>query len=369
MGKPLKEVYNEQTDLRDKMFIFSLFGSIAMVLICAVNMIISGNSLWTVIFNVASALLLLMLFKLAFAKGKKGFARTFFIYFINLAVMTYLFYINGGVNSGMSIYLVAGLLIIVLSEYGVKRYVALIICSIFDVVSIIISYNYMGDQAKENDRPVLVPDMDSFSEVLDTAVSLIIVGLCMGSILILLFNAYDKEKKYNEELMNTLADMAITDELTGVSNRRNMFNILERYDGLFDSDNRFIAMVDIDDFKKINDDYGHLLGDEVLRRFGKVLKAQSEDSEVELVARYGGQEFVLLFDAESREKAVARIESIRQQLKEIRIEKYPNLNLTASAGLVLCKKHTNLTMLLKNADDCLYEAKKMGKDRIMSSFQ
>ena len=369
MGRPLKEVYKEQNDLRDKMFFFSLFGSIAMVLICAVNMVISGNSLWTIIFNVASAVLFLMLFKLAFAKGKKGIARTIFIYFINIIVMTYLFYINGGVNSGMSIYLLAGLLIIVLSEHGVKRYIALVLCGIFHVVSILISYNYMREQAKENDRPVLVTDMDSYSEVRDTAISLIIVAVCMGGVLVLLFNAYDKEKQYNEELMNNLADMAITDELTGISNRRNMFNYLERYDELFASDNRYIAMLDIDQFKKINDDYGHLFGDEVLRRFGKILQAQNDDPDVELVARYGGQEFVLLFNADSREKAIERLENIRSQLKDIKIEKYPKVNLTASAGLVLCKKHTNLTMLLKNADDCLYEAKKAGRDRIMSSFQ
>ena len=103
--------------------------------------------------------------------------------------------------------------------------------------------------------------------------------------------------------MNKLADMAITDELTGVSNRRNMFNILERYEGLFESDDKYIAMIDIDQFKKVNDDYGHLFGDEVLRRFGKVLVEQSKDPDVELVAGYGGQEFVLLFNAESRGKS------------------------------------------------------------------
>ena len=190
----------------------------------------------------------------------------------------------------------------------------------------------------------------------------------MGSILILLFNAYDKEKKNNEELLNTLAEIAITDELTGISNRRNMFNYLEMHDELFASENRYIAMIDIDQFKKINDTYGHLFGDEVLSRFGNVLQAQNEDSEVELVARYGGQEFVLLFNADSKEKAIERIENIRQQLKKIRIEKYPDVNLTASVGLVLCNKHTNLTMLLKDADDCLYEAKKAGRDRIISSL-
>lgn len=368
MGKPLKEIYNEQKDLRDKMYLFSLFGSMAMVLICAVSMVVEGNRLWTVIFNVGAAIVLLILFHLGFVKGKKGIARTFFIYFVNMIVMPYLFYINGGVNSGMSIYLLAGLLIIVLSEHGVKRYIALILCAVFHVASIMVSYNFMSEQAEGKDLPVLVTDMDSFSEVYDTAISLIIVGVCMGSILILLFNAYDKEKKNNEELLNTLADIAITDELTGISNRRNMFNYLEMHDELFASENRYIAMIDIDQFKKINDTYGHLFGDEVLSRFGNVLQAQNEDSDVELVARYGGQEFVLLFNADSKEKAIERIENIRQQLKKIRIEKYPDVNLTASVGLVLCNKHTNLTMLLKDADDCLYEAKKAGRDRIISSL-
>ena len=368
MGKPLKEIYNEQKDLRDKMYLFSLFGSMAMVLICAVSMVVEGNRLWTVIFNVGAAIVLLILFHLGFVKGKKGIARIFFIYFVNMIVMPYLFYINGGVNSGMSIYLLAGLLIIVLSEHGVKRYIALILCAVFHVASIMVSYNFMSEQAEGKDLPVLVTDMDSFSEVYDTAISLIIVGVCMGSILILLFNAYDKEKKNNEELLNTLAEIAITDELTGISNRRNMFNYLEMHDELFASENRYIAMIDIDQFKKINDTYGHLFGDEVLSRFGNVLQAQNEDSEVELVARYGGQEFVLLFNADSKEKAIERIENIRQQLKKIRIEKYPDVNLTASVGLVLCNKHTNLTMLLKDADDCLYEAKKAGRDRIISSL-
>ena len=368
MGKPLKEIYSEQRDLRDKMFLFSLMACIVLVITCAAIMLLEGNSLWTVIFNAGAAFVMLMLFRLAFIKEKKGVARGIFIYFMNIMVLTYLFFINGGVNSGMPIYLVAGLILIVLSEYGVKRYVALVICSLFHVASIFVSYYFMSGEADKVNLPVFVQEMDLFSEVYDTAISLIIVGLCIGVILILVFNAYDQEKNYNEELMNKLADMTITDELTGLSNRRHMFTYLETHDDLFGSSERYLAMFDVDFFKKINDTYGHLFGDEVLSRFGDVLMIHSEEPEVELAARYGGEEFVLLYNASNKEEAMARINRIREQMKSISIKNYPDVKLTVSAGLVCCSKHKNLTSLLKEADDCLYEAKNEGRDRVIAAI-
>ena len=368
MEKPLKEIYNEQKDLRDKMLLFSLIACIIMVVTCAAIMVLEGNSLWTVIVNVGAAVVMLLLFRLAFIKGNKNLSRTIFVYFMNIMVLTYLFFVNGGINSGMPIYLVAGLILIVLSEYGIRRYIALAICSIFHVISIFISYLFMSSEADKHNLPVLVADLDQFNEVYDTAISLMIVGLCICSILILIFNAYDKEKKYNEELMNKLADMAITDELTGVSNRGHMFTYLETHEDLFGSDKRYLAMFDIDMFKKINDTYGHLFGDEILSRFGYLLMSQSRDPEVELAARYGGEEFVLLYNADSSEEAMKRINDIRDELRQIKIEKYPDVNLSASAGIVLCKKHKNITALLKEADDCLYEAKSEGRDRVVAAL-
>ena len=369
MGKPLREIYNDQKDLRDKMLLFSLLACIVMVVTCAAIMLLEGNNLWTVIFNIGAAIFMLLLFHLAFAKEKKSLVRIVFVYFMNLIVLTYLFYINGGINSGMPIYLIAGLILIILSEHGVRRYVALGICSVFHLVSIFASYYFTSGQAEQCGLPVLVGELNhnQFEEVYDTAISLIIAGLWIGITLILVFNAYDKEKHYNEELMNKLADMAVTDELTGINNRRYMFNYLETHEDLFGSDKRYIAMFDLDYFKKINDTYGHLFGDEVLSRFGDVLLAQGSDPKVELAARYGGEEFVLLYNADSKEEAESRIDTIRQDLKQIKIENYPDVNLTVSAGLVLCKKHKTIVSLLKEADDCLYEAKSEGRDRVISS--
>lgn len=368
MGKPLKEIYNDQKNLRDKMLLFSLLACIILVIACAAIMVLEGNSLWTVIFNIGAAIFMLLLFHLAFVKEMKSLVRAVFVYFMNIIVLTYLFYVNGGINSGMPIYLVAGLILIILSEYGVRRYVALAICSIFHVISIFVSYMFMNGEADKYNLPVLVTELDQFEEVYDTAISLVIVGLWIGITLILVFSAYDKEKSYNEELMNKLADMAVTDELTGINNRRYMFNYLETHEDLFGSDKRYIAMFDIDYFKKINDTYGHLFGDEVLSRFGDVLMNQSIDPDVELAARYGGEEFVLLYNAQNKEAALKRIDTIRQQLRQIKIDNYPEVKLTVSAGLVLCKKHKSIVSLLKEADDCLYEAKSEGRDKVVSTI-
>ena len=368
MGKSLKEIYNEQKDLKDKMLLFSLIACIILVITCAIIMLLEGNDLWTVIFNVAAAAFMLFLFRLAFLKDRKDLVRAVFVYFMNIVVLTYLFFVNGGINSGMPIYLVAGLILIILSEYGIRRYIALGVCSIFHVISIFVSYIFMSGQAESRGLPVLVTNLDQFEEVYDTAISLIIVGLWIGITLILVFTAYDKEKSYNEELMGTLADMAITDELTGINNRRYMFNYLETHEDLFGSDKRYLAMFDIDFFKKINDTYGHLLGDEVLSRFGAVLLAQGDDPEVELAARYGGEEFVILFNAESSDEALRRVNGIRDELKEIRIENYPDVFVSASAGLVSCRKHININSLLRDADECLYEAKNEGRDRVITNL-
>ena len=368
MGKSLKEIYNDQKDLRDKMLLFCLITCIVLVIACALIMLLEGNIIWTVIFNIGAAIFMLFLFNLAFRKDMKRLVRIVFVYFMNIVVLTYLFFVNGGINSGMPIYLVAGIILIILSEYGVRRYVALGICGVFHIFSIIASYMFMSGEAEKLGLPVFVSDMDQFAETYDTAISLVIVGLWIGITLILVFNAYDKEKSDNDELMNKLADIAVTDELTGINNRRFMFNYLEMHDDLFDSDKRYIAMFDLDFFKKINDTYGHLFGDEVLSRFGEVLLNQSGDPDVELAARYGGEEFVLLYNADSKEEAVGRIDNIRRDMREIKIENYPDVNLSVSAGLVLCKKHKSIISLLKEADDCLYEAKNDGRDRVVTSI-
>ncbi|MFP4446501.1 MAG: GGDEF domain-containing protein, partial [Desulfosudaceae bacterium] len=111
-------------------------------------------------------------------------------------------------------------------------------------------------------------------------------------------NLRTKVIKANSELqeaMKTIEELAIHDELTGVYNRRQMLTILNREKALADRTHTpfAVCLLDLDDFKKINDTYGHLAGDEVLRKFAQTIKSHIRTEDY--IARYGGEEFLVIF--------------------------------------------------------------------------
>ncbi|WP_457602654.1 diguanylate cyclase [Nitratifractor sp.] len=122
-----------------------------------------------------------------------------------------------------------------------------------------------------------------------------------------------------------------------------------------------IAVVDIDNFKQINDRYGHLVGDDVLRSFAKLLRREI-DGKGE-VARWGGEEFLLLINTDSEKEAVELCEKIRQKIAEKRFDPVPGL--TASCGVTIRRGDENLETLLARADKALYRAKGEGKNRVV----
>jgi len=123
-------------------------------------------------------------------------------------------------------------------------------------------------------------------------------------------------------------------------------------------------MMDIDDFKKVNDTYGHVTGDEVLKRVGKIISSTIRDTD--LAGRYGGEEFLILMPAteiDAAKKAIERVlENIRNyNWKELGIEK-----VTMSAGVAQAVPGKSVTELIEMADKALYQAKRSGKDRCVA---
>ena len=160
---------------------------------------------------------------------------------------------------------------------------------------------------------------------------------------------------------------AITDELTGLSNHRRFRQILgkeveraKRFDRPLS-----VVMIDLDDFKAINDNYGHLQGDRVLREVGRVLKLESR--EVDEPARYGGEEFAIALPETRTDGAMEVGERIRRRLDGMRVAldgDGGSIPIHASVG-VAGSPETNLgvTTLVKAADQALYRAKQQGKNR------
>jgi diguanylate cyclase (GGDEF)-like protein len=163
-----------------------------------------------------------------------------------------------------------------------------------------------------------------------------------------------------------VASQAVTDALTGLANRRSFDEELalewRRADRI--GDPLALILADIDDFKKVNDTFGHQLGDEVLRKVGEVLG--SAVRQVDLAARYGGEEFAVIVPETDLKGAAKLAERLRTNLMKAQVDlpDGTHLEVTASFGVAVKGDLKRAEDLIGAADEALYEAKRAGKNRV-----
>ena len=175
-----------------------------------------------------------------------------------------------------------------------------------------------------------------------------------------------QEALRREQLLSAkLGELSVRDSLTGLYNRRHlddelirMFAYAKRKDAPLS-----LAVVDLDNFKLINDLHTHLIGDEVLRIASRVLAANVRTSDA--LVRMGGEEFALLMPGTPAAAAVSVCERMRTELEtwdwsSIR----PGISVTASFGVACSQEHQTVEALLRAADELLYRAKREGKNRV-----
>jgi len=183
---------------------------------------------------------------------------------------------------------------------------------------------------------------------------------------------YSRRKARNDLIsMAKLYERAAgTDELTQLANRRSMKENLNREFFRFQRHGRYFSLIllDIDFFKKVNDTYGHDAGDLVLKIFSQKLTEMSR--KVDTVARWGGEEFLILLPDTSLVQALALGERIRVKIEEsVFSYKYEQINITCSAGVCSINQSKDLENLLKQADINLYDAKEKGRNRIIPAVK
>jgi diguanylate cyclase (GGDEF)-like protein len=172
----------------------------------------------------------------------------------------------------------------------------------------------------------------------------------------------------NSRLYRLTKRLAITDELTDLYNYRFLQQRLDDEIGRADRYKKRLSllMLDIDDFKSINDTHGHLVGDSVLTEIGQLLK--STVREVDIVARYGGEEFSVILPETDASGAFIVAEKIRESVSLHRFSDADGertIHMTVSIGLASYPVHaTEKESLLRAADDAVYRAKETGKDRV-----
>ena len=167
----------------------------------------------------------------------------------------------------------------------------------------------------------------------------------------------------HQEMIDKLEYLASHDPMTGIYNRRKFFELANRK-FTDNSENLYAAMMDIDNFKKINDTYGHPTGDLVIKAVTGIIGENIDKDTV--FGRLGGEEFAVVCRHPRQEQVVERLESIRNKVEqlEIRNEKGELIRCTISEGIAKTDETTkNLDELLHRADEMLYKAKGSGRNK------
>ena len=175
-------------------------------------------------------------------------------------------------------------------------------------------------------------------------------------------------------LENSLREMANIDPLTGICNRRKMQQILKN--ALEQPEDvpyqAAVAMLDVDYFKKVNDTYGHDAGDEVLLTLAHMLFEKQEQNDGFHVCRWGGEEFLVFYEKYrcDRSSIVKEFDELRKKIEETVIAVgNKEIKITVTIGLAFYEEGETIQELTKIADECLYDGKRSGRNRVLSNIE
>jgi diguanylate cyclase (GGDEF)-like protein len=171
-----------------------------------------------------------------------------------------------------------------------------------------------------------------------------------------------KERTAELEASNQqLKDLAHVDSLTQLPNRRSIDLFVDKLND--DCAPICLAMLDLDHFKKINDTYGHDVGDLVLQEVGKLFKGLKNGNTI--AGRYGGEEFAIVSKNITPQDFETSLKSLHAYINTTTIARYPALKIGACIGWVVCDKAEQIIEAFKQADQALYEGKQKGRNKVI----
>ena len=364
VSKNIQRYIDDQKSLEDRLFAFVLIVGVVIVWVSMVVTFIERLTPSANIGSIASAIMLLAVIFVAYGLKKMEIARFMLCYILNCFVIPLAFFSCGGIDSGMPLYMIAGIFLVVPVLKGLKRVVCITISFIVDISCIIISYFLMPAAGTDDSSGTLfLAHLSPEARLVDMISSLILIGLYIIITTTLIMDAFQKERESTEELLVKLDELSNKDELTGLYNRREMMEFLEevpiKYNERF-----YLCMIDIDHFKSVNDTYGHYFGNVVLKQLAAIMMDGVNEENDEIAVRYGGEEFLLILKADGPEEARRRMDNMRIKFLSIKWDKAPDLIASFSGGLVKCARFGSTSEVIHYADQLLYAAKEKGRNRI-----
>ena len=344
-------------ELRKKIFyIVSLLGILVFTVSFFVNLFVGSN-----IFIIVSSLFfaLLFLFTYWFSKDKERFERAIDILLFPLIFGAFIFwYFDGGIRGSVGFYLISYTIAVGILAQGKKR----------NLLFALVGFIFLSFFLVEILRPgLLFVEVPSSVYILNmfTGISTVLAITMIG--LIVVVEGYKREREIREEYSEKLKNLSIKDPLTGLFNRREIIKnidyerkLTKRGGPLFS-----LVMCDIDNFKALNDRYGHNFGDTVLKGIAALLSRQVR--EYDTVSRWGGEEFLILFPKTGRFEVKTIIERIKKMLEEkVFLYKTEKVYVTATFGIMeATSSEYSVLECIDKADKAMYDGKMHGKNCIV----
>ncbi len=298
-------------------------------------------------------------------RKKKFYISAFLVFSFTLFVYTPFMWIHdGGLMSGYPYFIVVYVAMVISVCRGFRRYFFVISTFLVTAVLLMVEYLHPEYIRRITDQKILL-----INTTFSFAFSIITISL----LLIIYTNRYmretEKVKRLNISLVeaNKKLDMlSRIDPLTGLSNRRDFLEKIEREIGFYRREKRpFSIMIsDIDNFKNVNDKYGHDCGDYILKELGKLFKTVVR--QIDEVGRWGGEEFIFLFPNTNVEDAFVIAERIRKIVaSKTFVYKNNPVKITMTFGLTQYNPEISINENIKIADSALYKGKKLGKNIVV----
>lgn len=347
--KNFNKLFDKNRNLNLKTFNSEM---IAVVAFCVFNLIFNVFFRFDLYYVIIHLVFLLILLKFVEKVNKTKSFKNYNILIcliINFIFIPILYILGGGMNNCVYYYFLLGIIVtFVLIKSDDKKFLYLL----FEILLYfaLFMYSYFYENIEFNDMSFYLNNLNS----------IVFFGISISCSLLFVIRENEKQRKRLEKMNYYLKKKAIVDALTGVWNRKYMEEKLE--EEMTKDQNLSIAMFDIDHFKAVNDNYGHQEGDEILKRFTDIINECLRDEDV--ITRYGGEEFLVIFPATTISTAYRISEKIRKKVMVKLIVEQDNKQITVSGGVATYHKGESLFDFIERADQNLYYAKEHGRNQI-----
>lgn len=335
------------SELRDKLFIvLALTGCISNIAGFTANAAIFGFTPQT-LFCAACALVIIVSSLVGFLTG-----RTYVATFIILLVLGFvefpILYISYGAST--AVYMLVAEIGIITFMKPLHRVIMGAAVFVADIAAFVVRSKF----------PQL--NMANDNMELDTLFSFVIAFIGIMVAVAIVIVQFERQAKQLSEMGEELTLAVNTDPLTEIRNRRYLMQYLEKQTAQMGDEKHCAVLIDLDLFKSVNDTYGHVFGDKVLKQFADTVKKNLGEND--LIARFGGEEFMILFRTDNEEEIITTMNTISKEYA-IFSEKEKGKEFTFSAGAAIYGKNSSITDIFTTADKRLYKAKAAGRNMIV----